>query len=176
MIGWTRNIVKTAYAGLGLLGLVVTLWKPLYRAIDMLGNLDFLHNNWGEIGKFLDSGMGTLVSVAVGAIIIGYSIIRGLQESGTNVAVPSPTASSNRGQKLITAGLVLMICGAVALVLGGILFGIGKVYFVEQPLTIGGMKVPPSDDSRLMWDDHLGHTYSTEGTTVITQGCCPAVC
>jgi hypothetical protein len=30
--------------------------------------------------------------------------------------------------------------------------------------------VQPQDVGQLSWDDHLGHTYSSEGTTILTQG------
>jgi hypothetical protein len=35
-----KKIILSAVSGTGLTGLAVTFWKPIYRGIDMLGNID----------------------------------------------------------------------------------------------------------------------------------------
>ncbi len=73
-----KTIASRVVSGTGLIGLAIALWKPVYRSIDMLHNIDFIRSSWDSVGTFLDTGWGTLTSVTVGTVIIGYSILRGL--------------------------------------------------------------------------------------------------
>src|SRR5439155_866780 len=75
-------------------GHALSLWWPLYRVLDMLGNVDFVRSNCDSIGAllasagwFLDSGWGTLTSVIIGVTMLGYSINRGLRSEANSLAM-----------------------------------------------------------------------------------------
>jgi hypothetical protein len=77
------KVIKAAFLaslrGPGLLGWLVALIKPIAKGLSMAGDIDLLANYFGAVGKFLDTGWGTLASFALGAIIIGYAIHRRIQ-------------------------------------------------------------------------------------------------
>jgi len=83
MIGRTWSLLKTvilpAVSGTGLIGLAIAFGRPIYRGIDVIGNIDFVRSYWGNIGSFLDSGWGTLTTIMVGMAIVAYAIYRGLK-------------------------------------------------------------------------------------------------
>jgi hypothetical protein len=72
------NIIKAAFraslSGPGLLGWLVALVKPIAKALNMASDIDLLANYFGSAGKFLETGWGTLTSVILGAVIIGYAV------------------------------------------------------------------------------------------------------
>jgi hypothetical protein len=74
------NVIKAAFraslSGPGLLGWLVALVKPIAKALNMASDIDLLANYFGAAGKFLETGWGTLTSVVLGAVIIGYAVYR----------------------------------------------------------------------------------------------------
>jgi hypothetical protein len=81
-----RSIIKVITAALrasltgpGLLGWLIALIKPITKVLSMTGNIDLLANYFGPAGRFLDTGWGTLASIVLGAVIIGYAIHRRMQ-------------------------------------------------------------------------------------------------
>jgi hypothetical protein len=80
--------VGTALKGrVGLIGWIIILLRPALHLIDRFSEMDFVAAYWQAIRTFLDTGYGTLVSMAVGASIIGYSIVH---------AIHTAPSSSNR--------------------------------------------------------------------------------
>lgn len=82
-------------------GAIIVLWKPLYALVDFVSNVDFVTQNWPTFIGFLDSGSGTMSSVVVGTVIIGYAISQGLKEAprpidtmtAAALSPPAPTAA-----------------------------------------------------------------------------------
>jgi hypothetical protein len=64
----------------GWVGWIVFFIKPIRSAIDTLSEMDFLAGYWTSIGTFLSTGWGTLASVCIGAVILGYSIRHSMRE------------------------------------------------------------------------------------------------
>src|SRR5947208_3000592 len=100
--GGTRKMSPTqiargigiAFRGpLGLVGWAIVLSKPILHLLDRIEEMDFINTYWPVVRTFLDTGAGTLVSVAVGTIIIGYSIIHAIHS-----APSSPKRDSNPDQ------------------------------------------------------------------------------
>jgi hypothetical protein len=108
IIGYLRESIS----GPGLIGWIVELIRPIMAGLGALRDVDLLHNYFGAIGRFLETGWGTLVSVAVGAIIIGSAIHRSAPH-GTSE--PNP---KGRPMSLIIAGVVIIIVGAVIIGIG----------------------------------------------------------
>jgi hypothetical protein len=79
------NVIKAAFraslSGPGLLGWLVALVKPIVKALNMAGDIDLLANYFGAAGRFLETGWGTLTSVALGAVIIGYAVNRNMRRA-----------------------------------------------------------------------------------------------
>src|ERR1700730_11206703 len=79
------NIIKAAFraslSGPGLLGWLVALVKPIAKAMNMASDIDLLANYFGASGRFLETGWGTLMSVVLGAVIIGYAIYRNMRRA-----------------------------------------------------------------------------------------------
>src|ERR1700730_14246334 len=77
------NIIKAAFrasfSGPGLLGWLVSLVKPIAKALNMASDIDLLATYFGATGRFLETGWGTLTSGVLGAVIIGYAIYRNMQ-------------------------------------------------------------------------------------------------
>jgi hypothetical protein len=77
-----KQVYKSVVSGAGLVGLLIVLWKPFYWAVGFVSNVDFVQQHKDAIWAFLDSGAGTLVSIVIGALIIGISIHRRPQDAG----------------------------------------------------------------------------------------------
>ena len=60
------------------------LIKPIRWVLEMAGVADLLNIHMPAIGNYLDTGWGTLTSVAVGALIIGSSIFFHERRVGNN--------------------------------------------------------------------------------------------
>ena len=94
-----RSIIKLIAAALrasltgpGLLGWLVALIKPIAKILSMAGDVDLLANYFGVTGRFLETGWGTLTSVVLGAVIIGYAIHRKKQLEPTGLVSPKTKA------------------------------------------------------------------------------------
>lgn len=92
-----RSIIKLIAAALrasltgpGLLGWFVALTKPIAKILSMAGDVDLLANYFGVAGRFLETGWGTLTSVVLGAVIIGYAIHRKMQLKPTGLGDKAP--------------------------------------------------------------------------------------
>jgi hypothetical protein len=81
-------------------GAAIAFSKPIFKIIDRLSEMDFLATYAGPVGRFLETGWGTLSSIAVGAAIIGFSIYQGLRQRRADPAV---TAKSRIGAPLLPA-------------------------------------------------------------------------
>jgi hypothetical protein len=99
-----KAIFKATISGAAPIGLLLTVSKPIYRAIDMLGNMQFVSDSWPSIKAFFDSGTGTLTSVVLGATIVGYSILQGLRQQPITEPVAPKTVQPLLKQKSVYAG------------------------------------------------------------------------
>jgi hypothetical protein len=68
-------------------GAAIAFSRPIFKIIDRLSEMDFLATYAGPVGRFLETGWGTLTSIAVGAGIIGFSIYQGLRQRRADPAV-----------------------------------------------------------------------------------------
>jgi hypothetical protein len=79
------NVIKVAFraslSGPGLLGWLVALVKPIAKVLNMASDIDLLANYFGATGKFLETGWGTLTSIVLGAVIIGYAVYRNMRRA-----------------------------------------------------------------------------------------------
>jgi hypothetical protein len=73
-----KTILKDAFSGFGPLGWLLIFAKPLNSGVTILGDFDLLKNYGGALGRFLDTGWGTLTSIVLGALIVGYAIYKRL--------------------------------------------------------------------------------------------------
>jgi hypothetical protein len=89
-----KTIVKDAFSGIGLFGWIVILAKPVNAGLAMLSDFDLFKNYGGVAGQFLETGWGTLTSVTLGALIVGYAIYRRIHHPLV-ATVPSDEASLN---------------------------------------------------------------------------------
>lgn len=80
----TIRAVGAALKGpLGLVGWTIVLLRPILHLLDRLEEMDFINTYWPVVRTFLDTGAGTLVSVAIGASIIGYSIVHAIHTASS---------------------------------------------------------------------------------------------
>src|SRR5437667_12458632 len=70
-----RSLLVAMVAPPGLIGWAILLIRPILHLIDRFSEMDFVATYWPVVRTFLDTGHGTLVSIAIGASIIGYSIV-----------------------------------------------------------------------------------------------------
>lgn len=64
--------------------------KPIRWLLEMAGVADILNTYMPDIGNYLDTGWGTLTSVAVGALIIGSAIFFHERRAGNNTEPSTP--------------------------------------------------------------------------------------
>ena len=77
----------------GIFGVVT----PLLWVIDRASEADYVAQHFGTIGKFLNTGWGTLTAVVGGLAIIAFAIYRGLQPTpATDSTAASQPEPSNR--------------------------------------------------------------------------------
>lgn len=70
---WIRPIVSIG----GLIGTLVILIKPILWLVSVMGDIEFIATNLATIGKFLDTGWGTVATVLSGSALIAYSAYHG---------------------------------------------------------------------------------------------------
>jgi hypothetical protein len=75
----TKAALRASLTGPGLLGWLIALIKPIVKVLNMVGDIDLLANYFGAAGRFLETGWGTLSSIVLGTVIIGYAIHRRIQ-------------------------------------------------------------------------------------------------
>jgi hypothetical protein len=86
-------------------GAAITFSKPIIKLIDRLSEMDFLATYAGAVGRFLETGWGTLTSVCIGTAIIGFSIYHGLKHQ---------KASSPSGQRARLSSVTMKPDTAIA--------------------------------------------------------------
>src|SRR4051794_37863717 len=75
---------------LGFFGVAISLIKPTLWLVGRLSDMDFVSTHLKEIGAFLETGWGTLTSVATGAAIIASAIHRAASRNEENDGPPVP--------------------------------------------------------------------------------------
>jgi hypothetical protein len=73
-----RSLLIAMVAPPGLIGWAILLLRPILHLIDRFSEMDFVATYWPVVRTFLDTGHGMLVSIAIGASIIGYSIVHAI--------------------------------------------------------------------------------------------------
>lgn len=68
--------LRGLFSPLGALGWLVVLIKPIRQLIEWLADVDFIWQNLDAIGRFLDTGWGTLTTVGLGALIVAHAVYR----------------------------------------------------------------------------------------------------
>lgn len=71
-----KAALRASIKGVGWLGWLIALSKPIAKVMSVVGDIDLLANYLGPVGRFLETGWGTLTSIVLGAVIIGYAILR----------------------------------------------------------------------------------------------------
>jgi hypothetical protein len=74
-----KAALRASLTGPGLLGWLIALIKPIAKVLSMASDVDLLANYFGAVGRFLQTGWGTLASIVLGTVIIGYAIHRRIQ-------------------------------------------------------------------------------------------------
>jgi hypothetical protein len=64
----------------GAFGVVLAFAKPIFWAIDKVGEVDVVSDHLGQLGPFLNSGWGTLVTVLGGCALIAWAVYKALFE------------------------------------------------------------------------------------------------
>ncbi len=110
-----KTLIKDAFSGIGPLGWLFLLLKPANKGVEMLGEIDLFETYGGSIGRFLDTGWGTLTSIIIGTLIIGYAIYKRIYESETVIMPQKSTAWKFKLEPLhlITLGIIITGCGVV---------------------------------------------------------------
>jgi len=90
-----KELAKDAFSGVGPLGWLFLLLKPANKGIEMLGEVDLFESYGGYVGRFLETGWGTLVSIFIGAAIIGYAIYKRISEDNSFIMAQKAPANSN---------------------------------------------------------------------------------
>src|ERR1700730_8191400 len=98
--------LRASLTGPGLLGWLVALIKPIAKVLSMAGDIDLLANYFGVAGRFLETGWGTLTSVVLGAVIIGYAIHRKMQFPETKAPVKHEDSELVQAKSAIPANPV----------------------------------------------------------------------
>lgn len=75
----------------GLIALVFIFLKPMWFLIEVLSNVDFVSDNWPQIVKFLETGLGTFATVILGFCILGWAIYHASQSQNKSVIKPTVT-------------------------------------------------------------------------------------
>ena len=161
MLAKFSQLLRDSLSGPGFLGWALFLYKPLNSALAVAGGADLLSNYGGAAGRFLDTGWGTLVSLALGAIIIGYA----LQRRGHNAhEVQTEMRRWNvESKQVIVAGLVILVIGIAVVAIGSLL---------QEPkpsVAVWGFGPPPErEGSPLAWNKRpeLGWSKPTEDQIV----------
>lgn len=96
----TKDVGSAAAGPLGIAGFAIEVVRAAIWLIEKAADVDFLGNNFGLIGAFLDSGIGICATVFIGLLLIAFSIYRGLRATASQQPAPpsvcrSPGARGN---------------------------------------------------------------------------------
>jgi hypothetical protein len=128
-----KQVFLASISGVGAIGWMVWLLILFMRLLSVLGDIDLLHNYLGSVGSFLETGWGTLISIVVGAIIVGSAIHHGIRNPKPNHSAGSPKPQrffaslksrvlSINPSQMIIGGFMVIVFGVV---IGGAMIGFG---------------------------------------------------